>query len=111
MSIVNLYLTPGLHIQKANIPRSYFTGEPAATNNTQLFSCFTQANSPAVKKSSIFASIEFKNSRAFLKKLPFFGKKKIETGTVDLLIIRLYLGKIGVDRKIEREIKIGREHV
>src|SRR5690625_2918386 len=69
-----------------------------------MLACFTQLNSPSVKKSSIFAVIEFKYSRALLKELPFFGEKKIETGAVDLLIIRLYLGKIGIDRKIERGI-------
>src|SRR5690625_4923824 len=48
--------------------------------------------------------MEFNASRALWKDRAYFGEKKIETGAVDLLIIRLYLGKIGIVRKIEREI-------
>ena len=50
------------------------------------------------------AGIEIEGRRALLEELALLGEEEGEAGEVDLLIVRLHLGEVGVDREVQGQI-------
>ena len=47
---------------------------------------------------------KLEDAGVFQEELPFLGKKETESSQVDLLIVGFHLGKIGVQRQIQRQL-------
>ncbi len=67
---------------------------------------FMQTDPAAVKEVIPTTHGKVKYAASFQEKFSFLFKEKTEHGGVKLLVICLYLGKVGVDRQVEHRIGI-----
>ena len=100
-----LVLEPGrLHVDQPDVPASEATHEAGAAVDTDLVAVVVEPDAAAVKQPAESSGVESENPGALLEKLTFFGKEKRKARQVDLLVVGLDLGKVGVERGVECEV-------
>ena len=90
---------PGSERERADGDRPRLPGEPGAPLDVAF-----EAHPAAEEDFGLPPGPELEQSGALEEELPLFRKEKVEPGEVDLDVVRLDLGEVGVPGQIQREV-------
>ena len=95
----------GLHVEQADVVASGLARQSAAADDRHRLAGGVQADAAAEEQIHLTRVADREEAGVLEEERPLLGEEQIEAIEIDLLVVDLDLGEVGVDRAVERQAR------
>src|SRR5690606_21433554 len=96
---------PGLNVEKAHVPAAHLSAQAPSGQDVDGQTGGGKAHPPGEEQVDVLRVAKLERRRVLEEEGPLLREEKVKAGEVYLLLIRFHLGEVGVDGRVQGQVR------